>query len=299
MNLLKQVRRESIKIDINPLVRMNSKEIFAETSVFYPIIVMPYKDSYLLIDGYRRYRTLYAQDKETLEVLCLPEELSACQAFELSIAYNHDHLSDMDWTHCLREAHLRWGVSSESFYPDQKRFWRIACDERVDLHILSEESLKISHVESLMNLPDSDQEVFSLCLRLIQETGMNTNEWKGLLAYLIDLSKRDQMNLKEIILALDLEPLLDTEQNSRVKYRTIFKKVREARFPARIAAQKEIDQMKKALKCPEEASLDLPENLEGDALEVLLRIKNKQDLEDLLRWLESRKEQINDLCKWL
>jgi len=105
--------------------------------------------------------------------------------------------------------------------------------------------------------------------------------------------KLSELELLEISLSEILSEISIT-QNKKENAAKFIVKLQEIFSPVQVKFNEKISEIKKRVKYPN-VSINIPQNLEGESIEVLLKLKNGKQAKELIEFLNSKKEHFENL----
>ena len=105
--------------------------------------------------------------------------------------------------------------------------------------------------------------------------------------------KLSELELLEISLSEILSEISIT-QNKKENAAKFIVKVQEIFSPVQVKFNEKISEIKKRVKYPN-VSINIPQNLEGESIEVVLKLKNGKQSKELIEFLNSKKEHFENL----
>jgi len=163
---------------------------------------------------------------------------------------------------------------------------RLAIVKKFHVKILSRLSL-LSH---------KDQEVM---LDLAAKLDLGFNLANELLTLLEEIAGRDNVSISDLISDKSFAEILNREGMSRDrKTNLLISLLKEKRYPHIQDFAKQVKNHIKNLNLPNKIAIDIPENLEGEAVTMRFKFKDKKDYQDILNSLMKISES-EDLSKIL
>lgn len=83
-------------------------------------------------------------------------------------------------------------------------------------------------------------------------------------------------------------------QNKKENSAKFIEKLQEIFSPIQVKFNREIAEIKKRVKYPN-VSINIPQNLEGECVEVVLKLKNGKQAKEIIEFLNSKKEHFENL----
>lgn len=266
----------------------------------YPLWVYRDQDQYVLIDGRKRW-----QAATTAEVAVIVDDSvqTEQQAWQKSLALNGLSLGVADqlavyhyWAaqnKSLSELRI-WLPALSAWHPLEiaEQFWSIATSPDYDKLIQKIE-------EGGINWRQASLAIEANLAQLILPLQLNANEQKVVIQMLQDLAKKERLSLEEMCQRLELNSILNAEISPREKYKAIRERLQQSRYPRITEVNQKIEQTQKQLKEPRFVKVDLPVDLEGDALLLQAQLKSLKDIQNLNQWLNQQQGVLDELLGYL
>ena len=153
-------------------------------------------------------------------------------------------------------------------------------------HYLTERGAGRELSDFIESLSSSDQD---LVAALIEALRPSANALGELLATADEIRLREKREtLREVFEHYGLLPVLQKRGGRKERYRLLMKRLFEVRHPLRSRLEADVERCLKEISTKYQLRPRVPEKLEGDTVEISLKIRNLRDL-------ESFSERLKDL----
>ena len=150
-----------------------------------------------------------------------------------------------------------------------------------ELAVIKKIPVKI--LSRLSFLPKKDQESV---LKIATKLELGFNLISGLLTLLEEVSERDKVSISDLTADKSIADILERDGSSRdKKTKLLIAFLNEKRFPNLEKFERKIKSHINNLKLPNNVAIDIPENLEGDAVAVRFKFGDKKEYEEILNSL--------------
>ncbi|MCB0360909.1 MAG: hypothetical protein KDD44_14775, partial [Bdellovibrionales bacterium] len=124
-------------------------------------------------------------------------------------------------------------------------------------------------------------------LRLVRELSPSASHFRQMLQQLRDVSRRDDTSLSSLLADPGLLVLLDAAHPRQEKLTQVRRWISRRRFPERVRIEERAEQLMGELVKRHGVRLQLPEELEGDSLELARRLRSIAEVQKLAERLSS------------
>ncbi|OED36516.1 hypothetical protein AB834_03030 [PVC group bacterium (ex Bugula neritina AB1)] len=309
MKKIKDILIEDIVCDYIPEVYIVKAQEVSFDVIKTPVLVLEKDEKYFLIDGRKRVAQAVYFKKRFIEAICLKDFNDYHEAVSLALKSNIFSMTFLDWANFFKQGRAKnlWPRSQETIFWDSigslyfsqrdKSYIDILCD--IDDWIYEWVKVGRLKIESLLYVKEQDFKNIDRWVKLIVALKMNNNELKKWMRYTREICLKRSIDLEQLWEELNIDEIVKMDSPERVCYSKIFKNLWKKRFPIRHSAEKEIENLFQNLAAPENFTLQIPENLEGDYLTISLKCRNKKDLNSLVDWIKKSEEKIDDFFGWI
>jgi hypothetical protein len=126
-------------------------------------------------------------------------------------------------------------------------------------------------IERWLQLDDIDA---AAIMALAGELRLGENQLRDLWEWADEIARRDRLSLAEVFGSTDIVAALRRKVGRQDQLKLVKAALRRRRFPNLSTTEDQLAQLVRALKLPNNISIELPEFLEGDGVQVHLRAAN-------------------------
>jgi hypothetical protein len=130
--------------------------------------------------------------------------------------------------------------------------------------------------------------------RLIAELRPSENTWRALLGLATEIAKRDKRSLASVLLDGEVEAIRCSQTVSRKeKQRQIRRVFERMRYPIRAQLESEVERRVEVIRKECGVRLELPRDLEGDAVKLTFAVRSADELMECVERLKQVAQHQN------
>lgn len=288
-------------------VRFDYRDPLLESSlenrgILFPILLVQEKDQGRVVSGCKRF--LHARRRRWKEIpgVMIEEKFTPKELFLLSLYSNwNQRFTELDRMEVLRKGETAFGfsenelekeifpvlgmASSRGFFEEYRKVSSLPSEIHSLIH---EQKLPFRGASSLSRF--SREEQLLLAGNVFNRVHLTTNQVILLSEWLADLKRIRKSALEALLAEEALTGLLRRGQrDARTRGENFFEALRRLRFPKLSETERKFVRLKTELGDSDEIHLDRPEGFEAPGLTLRARLRDREGVVRVLRFLESHR----------
>ena len=281
---------------------------FEKRGILCPVLLRPSGDgSAVLVSGHRRLVFARRKSLERVPAAWVREDLSEREFFLLAVYSNwNQNFSELDRMTVLQKAEAVFGFSEEEILEEifpalglspsrgVLEEYRRTAGLAPEIHrLVFQGRLPFRGLSGLRRF--SREEQAFLAREVFEKAHLTANQVRLTAEWVFDLRKIKKCSLEALLQAVEfLEIFKPSETDARGRGERFFERVRSLRFPRLTEAESKFRRLQSRL-AGEGIQIERPENFEAEGFLLRGRLKNRESLERILRFLETHRSRLESL----
>ncbi len=280
--------------DLQPL-----RSSIQAVGLIQPVLLMREKVHYRIVCGFRRIWVFRELGRDEIAAMVFEErEPSELKLFLLSLEENLTTrgLNAVEKAIALQKLIHRFQVEPSeviqtylplfALEPNEKilkTYLSLAeMEEEIKAYVLKE-AVSRSNIRLLAKMSSEDRMAL---LPFISKLKLGENRLREMLTLLMEISRRDKINLKEMMVRPDIDALLSHEELTPIQRTDRIKRVlMNLRYPNLRALEEEFEKKRKKLHLPEGVSLHPSPYFEGKELKIEFQFQTMEEYQTIVSFL--------------